>query len=1313
MRGPSRAQWEDVTGSTPLTFVNDCVSFTTTVSARFWLMDCRNISDATKMATELYKEVIHVPFIAKFVVFAKKIEPFEARLRVFCMTDDREDKTLEKHELYTEVAKSRDVEVLEGKPQYIEMAGNLVPVTKSGDQLQLQFKAFRENRLPFTVRVKDQHADIVGRTLFMKEPKVAKGEQPQQPICILNIVLPEAVIPDSTTAFSDRVSATYRSSMFSLSKHQNDHYIGDIRIVDLSNLLGKDWIQLAPEIGINAEEIDEIINQNTDSIARQAQSMIRLYKDKPNYDILALEAALKLIKREDIMKKCKSGRLTHSREFDEADIMKNSESVEELVRRESKRIQQINEREEVKYSAEEKEVEESESDEEQAKRTVAERREKIVKRLSVERSIPASTQKKEITREITEIKRKSLIEDKKAHHESEILMQLPADNVIIKTATVPEQVIKMKMGKMDSTEISKSDFDKELTHKLKTSGRSSEEEEQDQPDKVDKIIKDISSAEKTEKKDIAGTSRQTTITRQEAKDMTEDFLEFEKRSQLPSSQEKKSPTMPQESIKQVEQVISEVTETASKKVESIISNFEQGKEQLQQKSSEITTETTKISETIKSLQQAQSTSSESSKSTDISESSKIEEKIADFEAKKVRYDFHGGEPKTTQIPKLVKKSSEEPLKPTAAPRAAPEAELEVKQEKPLSKIPVASKLPEVEARKVTQDFLQMEQQAQLPAVELKPAPAASKIPKVEPRKSIEKPATVLDDVVAATASIMTSGMASEQPKPQAEIAAKAETVNEKLTELIDTFHKVEEQVHKTEKPAEIASKLAPLAAEPPKTDKVAEKVSELVETFHKIEEHISLDARKHTHDFLSMEQQSQLPSLLSQPSQDASLTSTTSTEQESLVSVKAAPAASKIPVKSTVEDKTEKTDKTTTPKVTTTERQLTADFLQMEQQTQLAAQPAASAISELITATALVPEIVQTKPTAELVAADGIESAAPIGEVSPFATRKLTADFLAMEQQTQEDTTLCPPPKPMEPRKSLTDAEFCQYVGESITKKMSEGLIEMTDELKQLASDIPQAQTPPPTPSDAKAEKQSEPDYMADTIKTLHSTTESTFERVAAISTVEMSASSPNAKTTTTTTTTTTTLNTQIERTKVDLTAKPTAAAEELVKDADDREYLEQIMGSGDVRRKIKRLESSGSDSVESLEPSLPTKYIGDNVPVVKEVVQSIEEKLSSTTVEAIPFAVQPRVKEQDKKQPDIAEIEQQILCAADLALAKLTKCEPPIQSVKLSPIEAIERGAIALKEIDEEVCEKLCVRRRSFVVAEDLSETDKTLTEQ
>lgn len=63
------------------------------------------------MATELYTHATHVPFMAKFVVFAKRVDPLEARLRVFCMTDDKEDKTLENSEHFTETAKSRDVEV--------------------------------------------------------------------------------------------------------------------------------------------------------------------------------------------------------------------------------------------------------------------------------------------------------------------------------------------------------------------------------------------------------------------------------------------------------------------------------------------------------------------------------------------------------------------------------------------------------------------------------------------------------------------------------------------------------------------------------------------------------------------------------------------------------------------------------------------------------------------------------------------------------------------------------------------------------------------------------------------------------------------------------------------------------------------------------------------------------------------------------------------------------------------------------------------------------------------------------------------------
>lgn len=94
--------------------------------------------------------------MAKFVVFAKRVSPLEARVRVFCMTDDKEDKTLEHQEHFTEIAKSRDIEVLQNKDVFMEFAGNLVPILQSGDQPKLGFQAFRENRLAFTMRLRDQ-----------------------------------------------------------------------------------------------------------------------------------------------------------------------------------------------------------------------------------------------------------------------------------------------------------------------------------------------------------------------------------------------------------------------------------------------------------------------------------------------------------------------------------------------------------------------------------------------------------------------------------------------------------------------------------------------------------------------------------------------------------------------------------------------------------------------------------------------------------------------------------------------------------------------------------------------------------------------------------------------------------------------------------------------------------------------------------------------------------------------------------------------------------------------------------------------------
>uniref|UniRef100_A0A8K9XQQ2 Ankyrin 2a, neuronal n=1 Tax=Oncorhynchus mykiss TaxID=8022 RepID=A0A8K9XQQ2_ONCMY len=187
--GTTPAQWEDITGSTPLTFINQCVSFTTNVSARFWLIDCRQTQEAVSFSTQLYREIICVPYMAKFVIFAKTLDPIEARLRCFCMTDDKMDKTLEQQENFTEVARSRDVEVLEGKPIFADCFGNLVPLTKSGQHHVFSFYAFKENRLALFIKIRDCAQEPCGRLSFTKEPRTYRSLT-HKAICNLNITLP-------------------------------------------------------------------------------------------------------------------------------------------------------------------------------------------------------------------------------------------------------------------------------------------------------------------------------------------------------------------------------------------------------------------------------------------------------------------------------------------------------------------------------------------------------------------------------------------------------------------------------------------------------------------------------------------------------------------------------------------------------------------------------------------------------------------------------------------------------------------------------------------------------------------------------------------------------------------------------------------------------------------------------------------------------------------------------------------------------------------------------------------------------------------
>ncbi|XP_078134774.1 ankyrin-1-like isoform X14 [Sander vitreus] len=304
--GTSPAQWEDITGTTPLTFINDCVSFTTNVSARFWLADCHQIPETVGLAMQLYRELICVPYMAKFVVFAKTNDPVESNLRCFCMTDDKVDKTLEQQENFEEVARSKDIEVLEGRPIYVDCYGNLAPLTKGGQQLVLNFYAFKENRLPFCVKVRDPSQEPCGRLTFLKECKTIKG-LPQTAVCNLNITLPAVKKTEKPERRHTFASLALRKRFSYLAEPalspQSPCERTDLRMAIVADHLGLSWTELAREMDFSVEEINFIRVENPNSLTAQSFMLLKkwVHRDGKNATTDALTAVLTKINRLDIV----------------------------------------------------------------------------------------------------------------------------------------------------------------------------------------------------------------------------------------------------------------------------------------------------------------------------------------------------------------------------------------------------------------------------------------------------------------------------------------------------------------------------------------------------------------------------------------------------------------------------------------------------------------------------------------------------------------------------------------------------------------------------------------------------------------------------------------------------------------------------------------------------------------------------------------------------------------------------------------------------------------------------------------------------
>uniref|UniRef100_A0AAY4AYU1 Ankyrin 1 n=1 Tax=Denticeps clupeoides TaxID=299321 RepID=A0AAY4AYU1_9TELE len=262
--GTAPAQWEDITGTTKLLYSNNCASFTTNVSARFWLADCPRTAEAVTFANLLYRELMAVPYMAKFVVFAKMNDVREGRLRCYCMTDDKMDKTLELHENFSEVARSRDIEVMEGMPLHLECSGNLVPVRKATQQPRsFSFQAFRDNRLPVSVKVRDSNKEATGFLSFLR--KSTKYEDTQHVLCNLNITMPPCVKVGAFSSWNTEVIILRPTGTCGHQGHLFDTFV--VLVVT----------ELARELQFGVDDINRIRVENPNSLLDQSSALLNLW----------------------------------------------------------------------------------------------------------------------------------------------------------------------------------------------------------------------------------------------------------------------------------------------------------------------------------------------------------------------------------------------------------------------------------------------------------------------------------------------------------------------------------------------------------------------------------------------------------------------------------------------------------------------------------------------------------------------------------------------------------------------------------------------------------------------------------------------------------------------------------------------------------------------------------------------------------------------------------------------------------------------------------------------------------------------------
>ena len=107
--------------------------------------------------------------------------------------------------------------MLDNRRVWIDFTPNLLVLDRQDEQEQahLNFQAFRENRLPLTVRLRDLAQPSSGRAIFSRDSRAQLAQlqnvppQTTQPIAVLNVQLPELVEGQATSEIPPGITPSF------------------------------------------------------------------------------------------------------------------------------------------------------------------------------------------------------------------------------------------------------------------------------------------------------------------------------------------------------------------------------------------------------------------------------------------------------------------------------------------------------------------------------------------------------------------------------------------------------------------------------------------------------------------------------------------------------------------------------------------------------------------------------------------------------------------------------------------------------------------------------------------------------------------------------------------------------------------------------------------------------------------------------------------------------------------------------------------------------------------------------------------------